>query len=340
MTFTAATLAEETAPSTETPVSTTLSPELERLFGGELPGTIDDLRAMEQHQRWLAEKVTPSTVGVRVGAAQGSGVIISADGYVLTAAHVAGRPGRPVQFVLHDGRIATGVTLGLNRRMDAGMMRITSEEIGGEKIETWPHAEMGDSSSLKEGQWCMATGHPGGYQRDREPVVRFGRVLLVQDSVIRSDCKLVGGDSGGPLFDVYGNVIAIHSRIGGRLTDNLHVPVDSYRDDWDRLAAGEEWGRFPGMQRQRGPYLGVTGDPEGDEARVVSVAADTPAAKAGIQPDDLIVRFNDQDVPDFRALQALVGMTRPGQKVTVELIRDGETIELEVEIGRSGGGER
>jgi S1-C subfamily serine protease len=314
-----------------------LSAQLERIFSGEVPTSIDDLKAMQEHQRWLARKVIPCTVGVMVGGAQGSGVIVSKDGYVLTAAHVVGQPGRPVRFTMPDGSAVMGTTLGVNRRIDAGLMKITGDEINGQKVEEWPFLEMGSSTDLKPGQWCMATGHPGGPQRDREPVVRFGRILEADENVIKTDCKLVGGDSGGPLFDVQGRVIAIHSRIGGRLTDNLHVPVNTYREDWDRLAAGEEWGRFPGLPSlRRGPYLGVGGSPEGEEARIESVGEGTPAEKAGIKVGDVVKQFNGKEVSTFEDLQDAVSETRPGQVVKVVVERDGETKELEVRIERRG----
>ncbi|MCL6480244.1 MAG: trypsin-like peptidase domain-containing protein, partial [Firmicutes bacterium] len=72
--------------------------------------------------------------------------------------------------------------------------------------------------------------------------VRLGRVQWRNENLIRTDCTLVGGDSGGPLFDMHGKVIGIHSRIGPSLATNLHVPVNTYRQTWDRLAQGEVWG--------------------------------------------------------------------------------------------------
>jgi hypothetical protein len=93
----------------------------------------------------------------------------------------------------------------------------------------------------------MAIGHPGGFRPNRQPVLRVGRVLQSTQFVIRSDAAVVGGDSGGPLFDMNGRVVGIHSRIGGSMTDNFHVPVKTYRDTWDRLAKGESWGGQLGM---------------------------------------------------------------------------------------------
>ncbi len=206
-----------------------------------VPENVDDLRAIEKRVQAVVAKVTPAVVGVRVGAAQGSGVIIDKDGTVLTAGHVSGLPGRDAQIILPDGKKLKAKTLGQNKGIDSGMLKITDEG-------DWPAVEMGKSSDLKPGQWVVAIGHPGGYRSNRTPVVRVGRILTVNKFLIRTDCTLVGGDSGGPLFDMEGRVIGIHSRIGGAITENVHVPVDTYRETYAKLAKGESWGGFLGQQ--------------------------------------------------------------------------------------------
>jgi S1-C subfamily serine protease len=229
----------------------TLDENLKRVFAGGAPTGVADLRAMQSHVQKLTEQLGKYTVGVTVGQAQGSGVIISKDGFVLTAAHVAGKPNQPVVFTLNDGREVNGKTLGLNKSWDAGLMKI--EEAG-----EYSFAEMGASEALKEGQWCLATGHPGGYQEDRGVVLRVGRVILLpnnESKAITSDCTLVGGDSGGPLFDMEGRVIGINSRIAGQLVANMHVPVSTFKETWERLNKGEAWGHYPGQE----PVLGVRG---------------------------------------------------------------------------------
>jgi hypothetical protein len=201
----------------------------------------EDLRAIEKQVQAVVAKVMPAVVGVRIGPGQGSGVIVSADGYVLTAGHVSGKPGRDVQVLLPDGRKLKAKALGRNGSIDSGLLKIT--EPG-----TWPHVEMGKSGGLKRGQWVVAIGHPGGYRKNRTPVVRVGRVLQATRYLIRTDCTLVGGDSGGPLFDMTGRVVGIHSRIGLSIFENVDVPVDTYRQTWDRLARGENWGGMLGQQ--------------------------------------------------------------------------------------------
>ncbi|MEQ8791920.1 MAG: trypsin-like peptidase domain-containing protein [Pirellulaceae bacterium] len=303
------------------------SPDVGKIFAGQAPTSAADLAAMQEKVQQLAEHVIPCTVNVQIGRpprmAQGSGVIISKDGYVMTAAHVNGAPGRDVVFTFADGSTAKGKTLGVDRRIDAGLMKITDE---GE----WPHLEIGDSKSLKSGQWVLATGHPGGYQKGRKPVVRLGRVLLATNGVVMTDCTLVGGDSGGPLFDMDGKVVAIHSRISSGISENMHVPANTYTEHWDELAAGD----IIGIPTQ--PYIGVNRDLESDEARIAAVVPESPAEKSGIKAGDVITRFDGKQVPNFDVLAELVMQKDPGDKVKVEVKRGDDTFLLDLVVGKLG----
>jgi S1-C subfamily serine protease len=205
------------------------------VFSKPAPESLDDLRAIESHVQKVLDKVMPAVVGLRMGPASGSGVIINADGTVLTAGHVSGKPSQNAIIILPDGKQYKGKALGQNKGIDSGMVKITDEG-------KFPFLEMGDSATLKRGQWVVAIGHPGGFRANRTPVVRVGRILNVNGFVIQSDCVLVGGDSGGPLFDMHGRVIGIHSRINGPIDNNFHVPVNTFRQTYDRLAKGESWG--------------------------------------------------------------------------------------------------
>lgn len=303
---------------------------LHNVFSGAAPSSADQLRAMQEQMQTVAARVIPATVAIQVGRAQGSGVIISADGYVLTAAHVIGDPNRRAIVILHDGRRVPGRTMGVYRTLDAGLLKLTGapSDYG---YDEWPHVEQGESADLKPGQWCLATGHPGGYETSPMPVLRSGRILSIDGNVsINTDCTLVGGDSGGPLFDLSGKLIGIHSRIGSSLTLNLHVPIGAFRESWERLEAGEAWGHLPGTAQ---PYLGVQGVVDSDVAKIANVFDNTPAAEAGIRVGDIIVRFAGSRVTSFRSLQELVASQTPGKKVTVELLRDGTRLTLEVTLG-------
>ncbi len=358
--------------------------ELREIYAGGTPRTLEQLQRMEQHQQKLAELVTECTVGIRVNASKGSGVLISKDGYILTAAHVAIRANVPCLVILPDGRQLRGVTLGLNRGRDAGLVKIVTRETEPDRSSTgnsqeedtvtetegenggedepsaeeppagesgsaneppqprgrellpepdFTHLELAPANQVKQGMWCVATGHPGGYQRERKPVVRLGRVLFVSPTLLRTDCVLVGGDSGGPLCDMSGRVIGIHSRIGGPITMNLHVPIGVFHDSWDRLVKGEVWGKLPGSRPDvAGAVLGVRGDPEAGEARITSVQPGLPAEKAGIRPGDIILKFDGKAVPDFSSLVELVRARKPGDKVLIELRREDELIQVKVTL--------
>jgi serine protease Do len=301
----------------------TATVDLKLLFDGNPPQTIADLKAMQQHQQDLAKRLVQCTVAVVVGPAHGSGVIISEDGYVLTAAHVAGTPNRRATVILADGRRVRATTLGCHLTLDAGLMKITD-------AGPWPFAEMSPDDTAKRGQWGIVTGHPGGFQEGRAPVVRIGRVLTTDRFAVTTDCTLVGGDSGGPLFDMDGKVIGINSRIGRDLTANMHVPVVAYRESWDRLKKGDQWGHFPGT----GPLIGVKGVADASNARIAEVYSNTPAEKAGIKAGDVIVKFNGRAVTDFASLQLLVNDCSPGDKVEVDLLRGDRRIQLKLEVGR------
>jgi serine protease Do len=289
---------------------------LEQVFNGENPQSLEQLEAMQQHWRELAAKVIPATVALQVGGAQGSGVIISSDGYILTAAHVIGAPGQPALVIMQDGSRLEARTLGLDREIDSGLLKINNPS-------DLPFLELGESEPLERGQWVMATGHPGGYESDRPAVVRIGRVLSNNNSVIRSDCTLVGGDSGGPLINMNGEVIGIHSRIGGTLEQNLHVPVDQYTDHWDELANSV-------VKGSSNPWIGLT--LEDNSLRVESLVEGGPAETAGIQVGDELLRFGDTDLTNQASLRDALRETEPGNTIRVVLKRGDKEVEVDIVI--------
>jgi serine protease Do len=286
------------------------------------PSSVADLKAMQERIRAVSQKALSRTVAVRIGSAFGSGVVVSPDGYIATAAHVIGGPGRTADIRFTDGRRARGRTLGVNRSADAGLVKLVGDG-------PWDFAELGKSSDLKPGQWCLAIGHPGGFERERGPVLRLGRILTLHDDFVSTDCPLIGGDSGGPLFDLDGRVIAIHSRIADPLTANIHVPADRFHESWDRLAKGETWGLLPGTM----PFVGVRGDPDRDDAFVAQVVPGSPAERAGVRAGDLIVQFAGRPVTSFRSLVAIVRSSEPGDRVVVEVERGESRQRLTVVVG-------
>ncbi len=297
-----------------------ITPGLERVFDGNAPKTVAELKAMQSHVQRLAKKVVAATVAIRVGPAHGSGVIVSPDGYVLTAAHVAGHPGRRATIIMSDGRVLSGRSLGLHFKLDAGLIKISNEG-------TWPALEMADSSELAIGQWCAGTGHPGGWEANRTPVFRLGRVLARgDDMLIKTDCQLIGGDSGGPLVDMFGKVIGVHSRIGSNLANNQHVPISAYLDHWDQLVSGEEMGLGQ-------PWMGVKGR---NSAEITRVTVGSPAAQAGIEVGDVVISFDEKEVASMAELRELVQTKRPGDRVHVTIQRGDTKLGVDVILGQRG----
>lgn len=299
---------------------------LQKIFAGGVPQSTADLKAMQDRVHKLAEKLTAVTVGVRLPNGMGSGVIISEDGYVMTAGHVVDRPGKEVTILLPDGKKLNGITLGADYGIDAGLIKITDKG-------KWPFAPLGDSSRLKTGQWCIATGHPGGFEKQRTPPLRLGRILEVSSKMIVTDCPLVGGDSGGPLFDTDGRVIGINSRIGNELHSNIHVPAATYRDTWQRLVKSESWGG----RRPNGPFIGAIADRSAATATIGDVVEGSPADEAGLKAGDVVLSFAGTPTPTFEALIEAVSKKDPGDRAKLEINRDGQKLDLDVIIGRYGG---
>jgi serine protease Do len=303
-----------------------LKPAAEKLpeyFSKKTPGSVEELKAIQDHVAKIVDQVMPAVVSVRVGQAFGSGVIVSKDGYVLTAGHVSGAPDRDVTVYFHDGKTVKGKTLGGNHGIDSGMIKILDRD-------DLPFVEMADSAALKPGDWCLVIAHHGGYKKGRTPPVRLGRVLNNDEkrATITTDAVLVGGDSGGPLFDMHGRVIGINSRIGNSLAANMHVSVNPFRDDWDKIAKGEVLGG------KNTPYIGIEMDTKDNHVLITAVTPKSPAEKAGLKANDLVLKFDDKEVDGPNGLATLVRSKKAGDRVVIEVRRGDEVLNLRVEIGK------
>ena len=310
-----------------------LDSRLKQVFRGSEPRSLAELRAMDEQQAKVASVIDQVTVNVQQGSAQGSGVVISGDGYVFTAAHVAGKPGRQAWVRFSDGTRVEAITLGMDRNNDAGLIKIKAP-----RSTPWPHATRGKSESLKEGQWCIAAGHPGGWQPKRGSVIRVGRILSIKGrspaNTLFTDCTLIGGDSGGPLFTLEGELIGIHSRIGTDMEDNMHVPIEIFDAGAEKLKKSEAWGVLPGFK----PMIGVIGPKhsaasQNPEAIVSEVRSESPAEVAGIAAGDVIRSFDGDKINSFADLQAAVEQTLPGDTVFIEIFRDGMTLKFPLVVG-------
>ena len=287
------------------------------------PRDIADLKALEQRIRKTVAEVSPSVVSV----AGASGVVISDDGYVLTVAHVGQRAGRSVIVTFPDGRRAQAVTLGNDYGTDAGMVKISSPG-------PWPHAKTTSSRDLKPGQWCLTLGYPMTFEHGKPPVVRIGRILRNEKGAVITDCTIMGGDSGAPLFDLDGKVLAIGTKCDNSLVYNIHVPLDRFTAVWDRLVQGED---FDSLAPK--PALGVTAAEGADDARLGNVNTGSAAEQAGLKRGDVLLKFDGNEVRKFEELPPLVQRHKPGDKVEIEFRRGGENLKRQVVLGRSDAGE-
>ena len=156
--------------------------------------------------------------------------------------------------------------------------------------------------------------------------MRLGRVIYVSPRVLQTDCELVGGDSGGPLFDMQGEVIGINSRIQESTNSNFHVPASVYLDDWKRLAAGEIF------DSHSGAFLGVSGETVEEGLEITRVWPGGGAEAAGFQVGDVIVRFEARKIDTIDTLKELVGRLPPGESAKVEILREGKSMTLTVRL--------
>ncbi len=289
------------------------------------------LKEREQRVQTLVAKVQPAVVCItnKAMAGTGSGIIINKEGLILTAAHVTQATGKELDIIFPDGKHVKGTALGANRGSDAGLAKI---DVPGE----YPFAEMGDSNLLKLGDWCVALGHPGGFKLERKPPVRLGRVWQRDpEGGIFTDCTLIGGDSGGPLFDLDGKVIGIHSSINASAEHNRHIALDTLRGDWDDLMASKVWGelRMSGTDPNR-PKLGLTLDREKltGGAPILAVVPDSKAEKLGLKEGDVITKFDGVNIPNYFAVMRELSDRKAGDVIKIELKRGDETLAHEIEL--------
>ncbi len=270
----------------------------------------------------------------------GSGFIISSDGYILTNNHVVDHADK-ITVRLQDRRTLTARVIGTDPTYDIAVLKV---DAGG----SLPAVSLGDSRSLKPGQWVLAIGSPFGfdYTVTQGIVSAVGRNLGQRDqpytSFIQTDVPINRGNSGGPLFDLQGRVVGVNSQIYSNTGDymgvSFSIPIDVAMNAVQQIKSKGYVSRG---------QLGVTMGPVSDDmvkafkldngagAAVVDVNPDSGAARAGIQAGDIILSYNGQPLQQAADLPPLVGMTRPGSKVPVEILRNGKKQTLEVTISEA-----
>jgi len=291
-----------------------------------LSDDLEEMRTLQRQVRAASAKAIAATVHVRIVSprfmSQGSGVIVSEDGLVLTAAHVVGDSGRRCTLTLHDGREVQGRSLGLNMHLDCGMIRIEGTD------EKFDHVELGDERELEQGDWCIALGHPNGYVKGRAPVVRLGRLQPAgwMAPFLRTDCAIISGDSGGPLINLAGEVIGIHSRIQARVSSNYHVGGSTFAAQWARMLAGRN-------DEQGTARLGVRGEDASPGARLNTVVAGSAADQAGLEAGDVILRFKDRQLRGWKDLVRQISEHAPGDEIELVVQRGRERLMVDVILG-------
>lgn len=265
----------------------------------------------------------------------GSGFIVSADGHILTNFHVI-EGATEIVVRLLDRRQLIARVVGTDKRTDLALLKVEADNL--------PVARIGKPDQLRVGEWVMAIGSPFSFDHS----VTVGVVSAKERSLeneqyvpfIQTDVAINPGNSGGPLFNLDGEVVGVNSQIysqsGGYQGVSFAIPIDvamraanQLRDTgvvvrgWLGVTVQEvdrDLARSFGMKR-----------PEG--ALVSRIVPNSPAAEAGLQIGDVILRFGDREVADARALPHMVGRSEPGQRLDLRLLRDGRKQRLPVRIG-------
>lgn len=297
-------------------------PLLRRFFGedgfGGFPGIdeLPDLRSMPQ-------------------SSSGSGVIIDKSGIVLTNNHVVGGGGK-IMVKLHDGREFEATDVKTDPNTDIAVIKIKASG-------DLPTAVLGDSDKVQIGDWVLALGQPFGL----EDTVTAGIISAKQRSVaitrhaefLQTDAAINPGNSGGPLVNLEGEVVgintAINSTSGGNQGIGFSVPVNVAKWVSSQLLKDGKVHRAylgVGIQPVTQDLAGQFGLKTPSGALVTEVFPDSPAAKAGIQPQDVIVEFAGQTIANSAQLPAIAGRTTIGSQQPVVVLRDGKRVELTMTV--------
>ena len=264
---------------------------------------------------------------------QGTGFIISADGYVLTNHHVVDAADE-ITVTLTDKREFKAKLIGSDERTDVAILKIQAADL--------PVLSIGDPSKIRVGEWVLAIGSPFGL----ENTVTAGIVSAkVRDTggylpFIQTDVAVNPGNSGGPLLNMRGEVIGINSQIISRTGNfagiSLSIPIDEAMRVADQLRASGKVTRgrigvqIESVSKEMAEGLGLS-KPQG--AFIAKVEANSPAEKAGIQRGDVITKFADKAIEKASDLPRLIGSLKPGTAAKLEVWRKGQTRELSIKVG-------
>ena len=273
----------------------------------------------------------------------GSGFIISADGFVVTNNHVVSPDSRAklesITVTLPDGTEYEAEVVGADAASDLAVLKIKANR-------SFPFVTFGDSSAARVGDWVVAIGNPFGLGG----TVTSGIISAVYrntgqggayDRYLQTDASINRGNSGGPLFDMRGNVIGINNAIfspsGGSVGIGFAIPAEIAAPIVEQLRAGREIQRGylgVGLQPIDEDFAASLGLPKRRGELVQTVQDDSPAARAGLKPGDIVTKVNGKDVTGEQTVSFLVANLEPGAQVPVELLRDGKRFALNVTLGK------
>jgi serine protease Do len=265
----------------------------------------------------------------------GSGFIVSAEGYILTNAHVVDAADE-ILVRLTDKREFKAKVIGSDKRSDVALIKIEASGL--------PVVRLGDPNVLKVGEWVVAIGSPFGFDNSVTAgiVSAKGRSLPQENFVpfIQTDVAVNPGNSGGPLFNMKGEVIGmnsqIYSRSGGFMGISFAIPIDVAMDMQSQLRANGKVTRgrmgvvIQEVTKELAESFGLS---KAQGAVVNSVEKGSPADKAGLEAGDVILKFDGKAVVNSSDLPRIVGATRPGSKVNLQIWRKGATKDLSVVVG-------
>lgn len=264
----------------------------------------------------------------------GSGFIVSGDGYILTNAHVVASADE-ITVRLTDKREFKAKVIGSDRRTDVALIKIDAAGL--------PVVKFGDPAKLRVGEWVVAIGSPFGFDNTVTAgiVSAKGRSLPQENFVpfIQTDVAVNPGNSGGPLFNMRGEVVGINSQIysrtGGFMGLSFAIPIDVANDISQQLRTTGKVTRgrigvvIQPVTKELADGFGLT-KPQG--ALVNSVEKGGPAEKAGIEAGDVILRFDGKSIGSSEDLPRIVGGTRPGTRVTAQVWRNKVTRDVQVQV--------
>ena len=273
----------------------------------------------------------------------GSGFVIDASGIVITNAHVIGEA-NDVTVIFADGRKLKAEIVGKDTKVDLAVLRVKPDK-------PLKAVKFGDSEKTRIGQWVMAIGNPFGLGGSVSAGIISARNRDISDQsygqYIQTDAAINKGNSGGPLFDMNGDVIGINTAIlspsGGSIGIGFAVPSALAKPIIDQLLQfGETRRGWLGVRIQNvdesiAESLGLK-EPKG--ALVAGVDDKGPSKPAGIEPGDVILKFDGKDVKDSKDLPRIVGQTAVGKEVDVLILRKGKEVTKQVKLGRLEEGEK